>query len=71
MKNFLVVQKIENVLSLDVTEIANELKLSAGDCLSVYRTERGFELVPSSKTAANLASDFLDKYPSAMKQLAK
>ena len=73
MRRVLKIRKVGHDLVLDVTEIAEELQLEAGDQVLVERTALGFEIGLDHSDAGNarrIARNFMTKYPLAMNKLA-
>ena len=73
MRRVLKIRKVGHQLVLDVTELAEELQLAAGDQVLLERTALGFEISPDHSDAGNakqIARNFMTKYPLAMNKLA-
>ena len=68
------VRCVGNSLGVTLTEQCRQMGVAEGDTLYVVRTEQGIELRPEGSDfdrAIDVARQFMDRYPNAMRKLAE
>ena len=68
------VRKVGNSLGVTLTEQCRQMGVAEGDTLYVVKTEQGIELRKESESftrAVEAGRKFMDRYPNAMRELAK
>ena len=68
------VRRVGNSLGVTLTEQCRQMGVAEGDTLYVVRTEQVIELRPEAATfddAIDIARQFMDRYPNAMRKLAE
>ena len=68
------VRRVGNSLGVTLTEQCRQMGVAEGDTLYVVRTEQGIELRPRAENfdqAIDIARQFMDRYPNAMRKLVE